>query len=434
MILRFSAFLVLSILLISPVQAIEVKRVDTDIGVSALLVEDHSNPIIAMRIAFHGGAALDPMDQEGLANLVSALIDEGAGDLDSQAFQGRLEDFSISLSFSAGKDNFSGTLTTLTENRAEAFSLFKLAMSAPRFDAEPIERIRSQILAGIRQDSEDPNSIAYEHLNKIMFGDHPYARQTDGTEESVQAITADHMRDFVKNRLALDNLHIGVTGDITADELKSVLQDIFGGLPKHAKPWKLPVAKTPTSGTQKVINKAVLQSAIVFAQRGLMRKNPDFYPAYVMNYILGGGGFVSRLYREVREKRGLAYSVYSYLTPMDHAALYIGGAGTANASVSETLSVIREQWALMRDQGISSIELENTRTYLTGSYPLRFSSNGKIANMLLGIELENLGADFFDRRNSLVEAVTLDDVNRVARELLDPDNLTFIVVGEPEGL
>jgi zinc protease len=210
--------------------------------------------------------------------------------------------------------------------------------------------------------------------------------------------------------------------------------DVFGDLPANATPWDIPQATISDTGQQRVINKPVPQSAIVFAQKGLMREDPDFYAAYVMNYLLGGGGYVSRLYKEVRVKRGLAYSVYSYLVPMDNAALYIGGAGTANESVSESIEIIRTQWALMADKGITQEELDNAKTYLTGSYPLRFSSSAKIANMLLGIELEDLGMDFFDRRNGLIDAVRLDDVNRVARSLLDPESLTFIIVGEPEGL
>ena len=438
MMTRFTLLLSLPVVFLlsvtGPVKAVEVKRVDSGLGFSALLVEDHNNPIIAIRIAFHGGSALDPAGQEGLANMVSGLIDEGAGDLDSQAFQARLEDYSIKLSFSAGSDSFHGRLTTLSENREEAFSLFKLALTQPRFDEEPVERIRAQILSGIRQKSEDPDSIAYEELYKVMFGDHPYGRPSDGSLETAQAITADDMNAFVTERLARDNLHIGVTGDITPGELKTVLQDVFGSLPAHASPWNIPLAEIPATGHDLVISKPIPQSAIVFAQRGLLRDDPDFYPAYVMNYILGGGGFVSRLYREVREERGLAYSVYSYLTPMDNAALYVGGAGTANASVAQTLEVVREQWALMAEKGVTQDELNNAKTYLTGSYPLRFSSSSGIANMLLGIELDELGEDFFDRRNELVEAVTLDDVNAVARSLLDPKSLMFIVVGEPQGL
>ncbi len=414
--------------------AVVVQQVESNGGVSALLVEDHTNPIIALHFAFRGGSSLDPEGMEGLADMTSSLIDEGAGDLDSQAFQGKLEDLSIGLGFNAGRDNFGGTLTTLSENRDEAFELLRLALSTPRFDGEPVERIRSQILAGLRQQSEDPDSIAGKALARAMFEGHPYARPRDGTPKSIARIDREAMARFVRERLARNNLVIGVTGDITPDELRGVLDDIFGDLPVQATPWDIEIAKVPATGALKVINKPIPQSAILFAQPGLLRDDPDFYNAYVLNYILGGGGFTSRLYKEIREKRGLAYSVYSYLSPRDYAALLLGGAGTANAGVRETLDVIRKQWGLIAQNGVTQSELNDAKTYMTGSYPLRFSASGKISDMLVGIQLSELGIDYFDKRNSYIEAVTLDDVNRVARELLDPGALTFVVVGEPEGM
>jgi len=417
-----------------PATAVEVKTVISPGGIQALLVEDHSNPIIAMRIAFRGGSALDPDDMAGLANLVASTIDEGAGPYDSQAFQRRLEEFSIRLRFNASKDDFRGTLTTLSKNKEEAFRLLRLALTEPKFDREPVNRIRSQIQAGLRNESQDPDSIAGKLLFKKLFTSHPYGNPTNGTEETVSAITLPAMRKFVTQRFARDNLIVGVTGDISTIDLQSALDQIFGALPEKAKSWRIDRAQVDTDGAIHVEDVAVSQSSILFAQSGMERSHDDFFGAYVLNYILGGGTFVSRLYNEVREKRGLAYSAYSYLSTYDHAALIIGGAGTANESVSETIQVVRDQWRDVRDNGVSEEELRNAKTYLTGSYPLRFSSSAAIANMLVGIQLENLGADYFDRRNSYVEQVTLGDVNRIAKSLLDPDSLTFIVAGQPEGI
>ena len=431
------SMLVVSLILIgniSSARAIEVQEIVSPGGIQALLVEDHTNPIIAFKFAFRGGSALDPDGMAGLANMVSGLIDEGSGHMDSQAFQGRLEDLSIRLSFSSGLDTFRGTLTTLSENKSAAFEMLRLALTEPRFDDEPVERIRSQILAGLRNKSQDPDSIAAETLFEELFDLHPYAKPGDGTEDSVPAITVAAMVQFVSTRFARDNLFVGVTGDITADALQQVLDDIFGTLPEHAGAWELAKAEPHLDGDVHVEKLAVPQSAVIFAQRGLERSDPDFYAAYILNYVLGGGGLTSRLYNEVREKRGLAYSAYSYLSPYDYAALMIGGAGTANDRVSETIDVIREQWQLAADAGLSPSELENAKTYLTGSYPLRFSSNSAIANMLLGIQMEGLGSTYFERRNSYIEQVTLADVNRVARTLLDPDSLSFFVVGQPTEL
>ncbi len=410
--------------------AIDVQEVTSQQGIQALLVEDHSNPIIALRLAFRGGAGLDPAGKAGLANMVSGLIDEGAGDLDSQAFQGRLEDLSITLSFSASHDNFRGSLTTLRENRGAAFNLLKIALLHPRFDPEPIDRIRNQILAGIRTQSQDPDSIAGKTLFKTIFGEHPYARPRQGTEETVAAIGVNDLKAFTKSRLGKDNLVVGVVGAITKDELSAALDTVFGDLPEQASPWALPEIRPTLDGGVHFTGLNVAQSSILFVQEGLRRSDPDYYAAYVLNYILGGGTFVSRLYTEVREKRGLAYSVYSYLSPYDVTALYLGGAGTAAERVQETLDVVQDEWRRLRDRGVTQQELDGAKTYLTGSYPLRFSSSGAIANMLVGIQLSDLGSDYFNIRNDLINQVTLDDVNRLARTLISPDSLTFVVVGK----
>ena len=366
--------------------------------------------------------------------MVSSLLDEGAGDLDSQAFQRRLEDLAVRLRFDAGRDTFGGHLRTLTKNRDAAFDLLRLALTAPRFDDEPVSRIRDQILAGLRRDQENPNTIASRTLLRALFPDHPYGRPVGGTPESITAITTGGLKRFVKQRLARANVAIGVVGDITPEVLARLLDSTFGGLPERAAPGRVPETKPAASNEIIVVTKPVPQSAIVFGQEGIKRDDPDFYAAFVMNYVLGGGGFTSRLYGEVREKRGLAYSVYSSLYPLDRAALILGGAGTANARVAETLSVVREEWRRLAAGGLTVNELADAKTYLTGSFPLRFTSSGRIASMLVGMQRDNLGIDYLERRNSYIEAVTLDDVNRVARRILHADRLIVVVVGEPDGV
>ncbi len=414
--------------------AVKVQEAVSAKGITAWLVEDHTNPIISVNFAFRGGSALDPHGKDGVANLVSATLDEGAGDMDGETFQRRLEDLSISLSFSAGLDTFSGRMRTLTRNRDDAFGLLKLAITRPRFDPEAVERIRSQVLAGLRRASENPRRLANRAMFQTVFPDHPYGRPTDGTLETVPVIKIADLKAFAARRLARDNLVIGVVGDITAAELKTLLDTTFGELPATAEPWEVPDVIAAAAGKRVVIEKPIPQSVIRFGHAGIKREDPDFYAAYVMNYVLGGGGFESRLHHEVREKRGLAYSAFSYLAPLDHSALIVGGAGTANAQASQTIDIVRAEWKRMAEQGLSEIELEDAKTYLTGSYALRFGSSPRIAAMLTGVQLENLGRDYFDIRNSLIEKVTLDDANRVAKSLLRPENLTLVVVGQPENI
>lgn len=417
-----------------PARAVEVQRVISEGGLEAFLVEDHTNPIIALRLAFKGGAALDPEGKEGLANLASGLLDEGAGEMDSTAFQARLAELAIRLSFNAGLDSFGGNLQTLTENRDEAFRLLGLALTRPRFDAEPLERIRSQIEAQLRRESEDPSAIAGRNLRRLFFDGHAYGRPADGTAETIARIEAADLQRFVGERLARDQLFVAVVGDITAAELAGLLDSTFLDLPAAASPNEVPAVAPQGRGEVVVIERPLPQSVVTFGHAGLMRDDPDYYAAYVVNYILGGGGFASRLYEEVRERRGLAYSVYSYLSPFDHSALVVGGVGTENSRVGQSLDLIREQWADMAEVGPTADELERAKTYLTGAFPLRLNSSGAIARMLLGMQIEELGIDYLDKRNSFIEAITLEDARRVAARLFDEPGLTVVVVGMPEGV
>ncbi len=417
-----------------PAAAVEVERVVSPGGIEAWLVRDHTNPIIAVRLAFRGGAALDPPGREGLATMVSALLDEGAGDLDSQAFRERLDGLAVTLRYEAGRDHLFGRLRTLTENRDAAFDLLRLSLTAPRFDDEPVARIRNQILSLLRQESTDPGVIAGRTLSRTLFPDHPYGRPIDGTPEAVTAVTVDDLRRFTARHLARDRLVIGVVGDIRPADLGLLLDSTFGALPATGSAAPIAEARPVTDGAVGTVDLAVPQSSIRFAQAGVKRDDPDFYAAYVLNHILGGGGFTSRLYAEVREERGLAYSVGSWLIAYDRAAVIRGNAGTANARAAETIAVVRAEWRRMQADGVTPEELADAKTFLTGSFPLRFSSSGRIARILMSMQLDDLGIDYLDRRNGLIEAVTLDDVNRLARELLDPQALTFVVVGQPEGL
>lgn len=427
-------FVAAGLLSSSPAFAVKIERVVSPGGIEAWLVRDHTNPIISMRFAFRGGSGLDPAGRVGLANMTASLLDEGAGDLDSSAFQQKLEDLVITLRFRAGRDTISGRLVTLVENRDTAFSMLAMAMTKPRFNVEPVERIRSQLLAEIRQDTEQPGAIAGKTMFKTLFPTHPYGRPTDGFKDDVTAITKEDLKAFTAERLAKDNLIIGIVGDIQPGTLAKLLDTTFGGLPDKAKPWTLPETSPKGAGRTIVVKKGVPQSSIVFAEKGLKRNHPDFYAAYVMNYVFGSGGFTSRLYDTIREKHGLAYSVYTGLHPLDHAGLVFGAAGTANANVGETLHLLRREWRKMADNGMNDKELADAKTYLTGSYPLRFTSSGSIAAMLVGIQRDNLGIDYMDRRNGLIEAVSLDHVNRIAKKLLRADDLTVVIVGDPKGV
>jgi zinc protease len=417
-----------------PAAAVTVERVESPGGIVAWLVRDSMVPLVSIEFSFRGGAALDPAGKAGLADMTTSLLDEGAGDLDSQAFQQKLSDLAVSISFSAGKDTIRGSLKTLNRTRDEAADLLALALTKPRFDEDAVERIRQQILAGLARQSTDPNEIAGRVWWKAVYPDHPYGQPTEGSSGTIAAIAIQDMRRLVAERFARDQLIVGVVGDITPEQLGPLLDRAFGALPAKGTPFTLPKAVPQAAGQTFVVEADVPQSVVLFGHNGIRREDPDWYAAYMMNYILGGGGFSSRLYDEVREKRGLAYSVYSYLTPLEAGGLYTGGVSTANERVAESLEIIRAEWARMADSGASDEELEHARTYLTGSFPLRFTSTDRIARMLVGMQFNELGIDYLDKRNSMIEAISADDVRRVAKRLLKPEALTTVVVGKPAGV
>ena len=413
---------------------IEIQSVTSPGGITAWLVEDDTIPLIAVKFSFAGGAAVDPDEKLGVANFLSTMLDEGAGEFDSEAFQRRLADLSIRLSFQAQRDRFQGSLQTLSENRDEAFELLKLALTEPTFEAEPMERMRSQILLQIRQENEDPEQIANRAWMETMFPDHPYGRPVNGTAETVSSIAADDLEDLRQRLFAREKLYIAVVGNIDAEILKRLLDETFGTLPAESGVPDVPEASPAQQPRVEVVERRIPQSVIRFGHVGIKRDDPDFIPAYMMNSILGGGGFGSRLMQEVREKRGLVYSVFSSLQPMQHAGLFIGGAATMNERTAETIDVIRQELKRMAEEGPTEEELDEAKTYITGSYPLGFDSNSKIASRLLSIQEDELGIDYVNRRNDLIEAVTLEEIRRVARRVIDVDSLVVTVVGQPEGV
>jgi len=309
----------------------------------------------------------------------------------------------------------------------------RTALQEPRFDDDAIARVKAQVVSAIQSAATDPDKISGRTFDRLAFGDHPYATSINGTLESVAALTRDDLFAAKEAVMARDRLYVGAVGDITPEELGKLLDDLLGDLP--AVGAKMP-EKAPflLKGGMTVVPFDTPQSVVTFGQEGIERHDPDFFAAYVMNTILGGSGRQSRLMEEVREKRGLTYGVYSYLLPMDYAALYMGRVASANDRVAQTVQVIRDEWIKMAENGVTAEELEGAKTYLTGAYPLRFDGNGPIANILVGMQMQDLPIDYIATRNDKVNAVTLEDVARVAKRLVRPDDLHFVVVGQPEGL
>jgi zinc protease len=412
---------------------VKIQQVTSPSGLTAWLVEEHSIPFIAIEIGFRGGTSLDAPGKRGATYLMTALIEEGAGDLDSRGFARAQESLAASFGYNASDDRLSISARFLTENRAEAVALLRSALHEPRFDEDALERVRGQVISGLMSDAKDPGDLVAEAFDKATYGDHPYATSGKGTIESVSALTRDDMLAAHAAVFARDRVYVGAVGDITPDELGLLIDQLLADFPETGAPLPGPVVPDIKGGVT-VIDFATPQSSVLFAQRGMDQDDPDFFAAYVMNQALGGGSFESRLMTEVREKRGLTYGVYSYLLPKDNAAVYVGQVASGNDRVAEAIKVIRDTWVSSATEGFSQDEVEAAKTYLTGAYPLRFDGNARIASILTGMQMDGRPIDYINTRNDKVNAVTTDDVNRVARELLDPDALHFFVVGQPKGL
>ncbi len=432
--MRLIYTLIIGLFVALPAQAeVKIQSVESPGGLTAWLVEDHSIPFVALELRFRGGASLDAPGKRGAINLMTGLLEEGAGDMDARAFSKASEALATSFGFNASRDDVAISARFLTENRDPSVALLRAALQVPRFDAESVERVRGQVLSIIQSDQKDPNDIASETFNRIAYGEHPYGSSLNGTLESVAALTRDDLIAAHKDVLARDRVYIGAVGDITPEQLGALVDELLGGLPATGAPMPPRADVTIPAGVT-VIDFATPQSVALFGQKGIAQDDPDFFAALILNHVLGGGSFESRLMNEVREKRGLTYGVYSYLVARDLAEVYMGSVSSANDRIAEAIEVIRAEWAKAAENGVTEDELRDAKTYITGAYPLRFDGNAPIANILVGMQLLGLPIDYIATRNDKVDAVTLDDVKRVAGELLDPEGLHFVVVGQPEGV
>ncbi len=413
--------------------AVDVVPVESPGGIKAWLVEEHSIPFTALEIRFRGGAALDAPGKRGAINLMMATLEEGAGDLDAQEFARAREALAASYRFRVSDDTASISSRFLTENRDDAIALLRLALMEPRFDQDAIDRVRAQVISGIRSDATDPATVASQTFDRLAWGDHPYGSSRDGTVESVTALTREDILDAWRRVFGRDRVYVAAAGDITPEALGALLDQLLGDIPETAAPPAEQAELLLTPGVT-VVPFDTPQSVALFGHVGIKRDDPDYIPAFILNEIFGGGGFESRLMNEVREKRGLTYGVSTFLMPMEYGQLIMGQVRSDNSRMAESLDVIRDEWRKIAQDGVTAKELSDAQTYLTGAYPLRFDGNAPIARILVGMQMIGLPIDYIKTRNDKVRAVTLERINKVARRIYRPDALRFVVVGRPEGV
>lgn len=397
---------------------VQFQQITSPQGISAWLVEDYAVPIVTIRFAFEGGSTQDPAGKEGLANLMTALFDEGAGTLDSEAFQIALDAAGAEMGFAADLDAIYGSMRMLADERDAALDLLKLAIEAPRFDQNPIDRMRAQVLSGIAADAQNPATAAQKLWNETLFGSHPYARPVEGTPQSLGTIQAKDLHALHRAVFARGNLHVAIVGAIDAASAAATLDLLFGGLPEQ--PTLTPVEDvSPALGQDLAVDYPLPQTSIFMAYPGIRHSDPDYFAAVVMNEILGGGSVLSRLNAEVREKRGLTYGVSSALLNQQHADALMLMTSTRADRAAETLDIIKQVIARLVAEGPSSAELASAKKYLIGSAPLQeLSSSQAIAGTLVGLQLWDLGIDYLPGRAERLDAVTVEDVKAVAERLL----------------
>jgi zinc protease len=412
--------------------ATKIQRLVSPGGIEAWFVQDATVPLIAMEYAFHGGASQDPAGKPGVGNLVADLLDEGSGDLDSKTFHERLDRRAIELSFQVSRDQFRGSLRMLRDNKDEAFELLRTALTSPHFDSADVERIRSQVISGLRRETTNPSSLAGRKFLELSFPNHPYGRPANGTLESVSTITVDDLKDYVGHIIAKDTLKVAVVGDVDPATLGKLLDQTFGSLPAKATLTAVPDVVAAKPPQRVLVPLDVPQTVITFGGPGVRRHDPNFMAAYVVNHILGGGGLSSRLYKEVREKRGLAYSVYDALLWMDHSALFIGNTATRFDRAGETIAAVEGEIRRIADEGPTQQELDEAKSYINGSQMLALDTSSKLAQAMLQYQLDKMPIDYIEKRSEIVNAVTLDDAKKAAKQLWSQGLLTAVVGRAPQ--
>lgn len=419
---------------VTTAEAAQIQEVTSRGGIKAWLVEDHKLPLLAVHFAFRGGVEQDPADKQGLADLSMNLMTEGAGPYDAAAFQQRLADHSIGMGFNAGRDALSGSLKVLSADRREAFELLALVLTQPRLEGKDFERKRGEQLSALRMQLGSPDWQARYGLFQKIFGSHPYGERHLGTTKTLAGLTRDDVKSFLAAHLARDNLVVAVAGDITAPELAQMLDQVFGKLPRHARltpvgdvewPQNAAVILTPREGTQ---------TELMFAMPGPKQDDPDWYASEIANYILGGGGFSSRLMQDVRDKKGLTYGIDTGLAPMEHGGVIVGQAATDNPKTKEAWDIALSTMRRFYEDGATPAEINAAKDYLTGSLPLSLVSTDRIAAVMASLQLEHRAADYLDRRNDYIRNITNEDVQAAIRHWFNPDRLTLSMVGKPDGM
>jgi zinc protease len=400
-------------------------------GLTLLVAERPTVPMVTLQVVVKAGSVPEPKDKAGLAHLTAALLPLGTASRTAPEISEAIEFVGGNLSADASWDSSSLSLTVLKKDLDMGMALLADVLLHPAFRETEIARKVREIKGRIRQKQEDPGIVARETFAATLFGDHPYGRPVEGTESSVDRITRKDLVDFHRRYYVPNNSIVVAAGDVTLEELKRYVEKYLTTWARgNVGPVKAASGAPPRRQVVK-IDRGVTQANIVWGQIGIERKNPDFYALSVMNQILGGGGLTSRLMRSIREKHGWAYDVHSALGARRFPGPFLVALQTKNETASPAIEEVLKQIREIRNTGVTAEELEEAKGFLTGSFPLRFDTNQEAVGLLAGMEMYGLGMDYPDRYPAIINAVTRNDVLRVARKYLHPDRGVLVVVADP---
>ncbi|MGO9603307.1 MAG: M16 family metallopeptidase [Candidatus Binataceae bacterium] len=420
-----------STLIATRANALEIKRMTLSNGAVLLVSEEHQLPMVTVAIALDAGARHDPEGKAGLATLTAESVHQGTKELSAAELNQKIDFMGSSLSVGAEHDYATASFTSLKKYEKDTLALLAGLLTAPGLRDADIERKRAEQVAQIKAQEEEPGYIGGVAFAKGLYGNTPYGQPAGGSAESVSKLTSADVRDFYRDYYKLGSAIIAVTGDVTADEVKALLEQELSGpkgdVPVQPEPVVSPLAK---GLNVKLIDRNVQQANVMLGFVGIARSNPDFYKVQVMNYILGGGMFASRLMKVVRSKAGLAYHVASIFDARKFPGPFAVVLQTKNKSANEAIKLVLQQMREIQEAPVSDDEINNAKKFLIGSFPLKIDRQSQIAGFMLQIELDGLGLDYADKYPQLIQAVTKQDVLDVARKYLHPDDALLVAVAD----
>lgn len=410
--------------------ALDVKRHVLPNGLTVLHVERHNLPIVTVTFLIKAGPFYEPAQKAGLANLTAELLTEGTKKRKAKDISEEIEFIGASLDSSAGSDFSTINLSVLKKDIDTGFEIFSDILLNPTFPEEEIKRKKDIIIGSLRQSEENPSFVVDKVFRKEVYGDHPYGRLITGTEETINSINREDIVKFHHDYYRPNNAILSIVGDVTSEELQNLIDKYLAKWEKSSIPAEPKVSEVAKGKKVIQIDKDLTQANIIIGHRGIKREDPDYYAVTVMNYILGGGGFSSRLMQTVRDEMGLAYDIHSFFDSRKKGGLFSINVQTKNETANTVIEEILKELKRIKTESVSDQELDDAKAYLTGSFTRRFDTNKKIADMLVAIEYFNLGLDYLEKYPEYIKSVTKDDIIRVAKKYLDTDNYILVVAAK----